>query len=183
MSRTNPYLRKTRKWFEQQRIKTGNHTAFEYDDTEFDDGVHAPNSEAHQQHHVSASEYKALIASQQAEIAKANEKQLHGQMLNHAEIMLSMDKRNSEVVASLAQTTHILSKISGKLDQIIKTRTSAAEKARQISISGAYNANGMLTIDGAMKYFSDGLVARASKMTFKQKIGRASCRERVSVGV
>lgn len=170
MSRTNPYLRKTRKWFEQQRIKTGNHTAFEYDDTEFDDGVHAPNSEAHQQHHVSASEYKELIASQQAEIAKATEKQLHGQMLNHAEVMLSMDKRNSEVVASLAQTTNILSKISDRLDQIIKTRTSAAEKARQISISGAYNANGMLTIDGAMKYFSNGLVARASKMTFKQTI-------------
>ena len=123
MSRTNPYLRKTRKWFEQQRIKTGNHTAFEYDDTEFDDGEHAPNSEAHQQHHVSASEYKELIASQQAEIAKANEKQLHGQMLNHAEVMLSMDKRNSEVVASLAQTTNILTKISGQLDQIIKTRS------------------------------------------------------------
>lgn len=170
MSRTNPYLRKTRKWFEQQRIKTGNHTAFEYDDFEFDNGVHAPNSEAHQQHHVSASEYKELIASQQAEIAKANEKQLHGQMLNHAEVMLSMEKRNSEVVASLAQTTNILSKISGQLDQIIKTRTSAAEKARQVNISGAYNANGMLTIDGAMKYFNNGLVARASKMTFKQSI-------------
>ena len=166
---TNPYLRRARQWFADKHSDLSDHDVFEQSD-EFDPGVHAPDSEEAKPRVLDYDNYEDIAKSVTNERFKIEEQNLRERMLNTAEVISSMNKRNSEVLAQLRRTDDIVTKLANNLDKLIKSKQFAVEQYRRQNVMGAYNASGMLTLGSSLDYMKQNITKKLSEQAFKKSV-------------
>ena len=166
---TNPYLRRARQWFADKHVDLSDHDVFEQSD-EFDPGVHAPDSEEAKPRVLDYDSYEDIAKSVTNERFKIEEQNLRERMLNTAEVISSMNKRNSEVLAQLRRTDDLVTKLANNLDKLIKSKQFAVEQYRRQNVLGAYNSSGMLTLGSSLDYMKQNITKKLSEQAFKKSV-------------
>lgn len=160
LKRQNIYVRRLLRWFDDKSAAD--------EQSSFDEDLQTNDEFESSQQQVSESEMQTIHSDHIKEIHQFGKKQVETKLQLTSEIVTVIDDRAMETLSSLRNTSTLTKTIMNRLDVLIESKMSYADKMRRENDNSIFNQNGMITINSIKQYFSNML--KVDKKSLSQRL-------------